>query len=106
MSDIAAFDWVCCRLERDTSLNRLESRGTLRVALGAAGLEARSATLEQMSGVIQNQLVVELATRGIDDPEDVCARLAAGLEGEAAHFASGAAAPLRDAGFGRPGERS
>ena len=48
MADAAVFDWICNRLEQDTSLDRLESRGTVRLALKSAGLDARSVTPEQM----------------------------------------------------------
>ncbi len=106
MADAPVFDWTCTRLEQDTSLDRLESRGTVRLALKAAGLEARSVLPAQMTVVIQKVLVDELSTRGIDDAEDVCGRLAAGLEGEAANLAIGDAAETPDAVFSRLGERS
>ncbi len=106
MADAPAFDWVCTRLEQDTSLDRLESRGTIRLALKAAGLEARSVTPEQMTVVLQKVLGPELATRGVGDAEDVCSRLAAGLEGEAAHLASGGEAETPDAVFSRLGGSS
>ena len=92
MAEMPAFDWICNRLERDTSLDLLEARGTLRLALRAAGLEAGSARLEQMTAVLQSELVTELAVRGVEDPEDVCARLAAGLEGQVAGLVAGAGA--------------
>ncbi len=106
MADAPAFDWTCTRLEQDTSLDRLESRGTVRLALKAAGLEARSVTAEQMTVVIHKVLVNELTTRGIDGAEDVCGRLADSLEGEAANLASGAAAETPDAVFSRLGGSS
>ena len=106
MADAPAFDWTCTRLERDTSLDRLESRGTVRLTLRAAGLEASSVTPEQMAVVIVKVLVAELETRGVDDAEEVCARLAAGLEREAGSLASGDAAETPDAVFSRLGGSS
>ncbi len=106
MADAPAFDWICTRLEQDTALDRLESRGTIRLALRASGLEARSVTPGQMTVVIQRMLVDELTSRGVEDAEDVCDRLAASLEGEVANLASGDAAETPDAVFSRLGERS
>ena len=48
MPDSAAFEWTCNELEERCSLDRLEARGTVRLALKQAGLEARSVTPEQM----------------------------------------------------------
>ena len=104
MADGAAFDWICNRLERDTSLDRRESRGTLRLALRAAGLDAHSAMPDQLMVVAQNELVAELSARGIDDAEDLCARLAAGLESEAVHLASVDAGGTSDATSSRLGD--
>ena len=104
MADTPAFDWICNRLERDTSLELLEARGTLRLALRAAGLEAGSARLEQMTAVLQSELVTELAVRGVEAPEDVCARLAAGLEGQLVGLAGAGAAEPLEMMFERLGE--
>jgi hypothetical protein len=106
MADAAAFDWICNRLEQNTSLDRLESRGTIRLALKSAGLEARSVTPDQLGVVIEKRLVEELRARGVDDCEDVCARLAAGLESEAASLTTGGAAETPDAVFSRLGGTS
>ena len=83
MADAAAFDWICTRLEQDTSLDRLESRGTVRLALKAAGLGARSVTPEQLKVVIEKVMVAELVTRGIPDAEELCARLVSDLASHA-----------------------
>ncbi len=104
MADETAFDWICSRLERDTSLDRLESRGTLRLALRAAGLEADLATPAQLGVIVQNELVAELGARGVDDAEDLCARLAAGLESNAAQLAMTSAGALLDTASDRLGD--
>jgi len=102
MADAVAFDWICARLEQDTSLDRLESRGTVRLALKAAGLEARSVTPEQLKVVIDKVLAAELTTRGIDDAAGLCTRLATALGNERSSLA-GNAAETPDAVFSRLG---
>ncbi len=79
MADSAAFDWLCSRLEEGTSLDRLEARGTVRLALKQAGLEARSVTPDQMKVVVEKVLPDELASRGVEDGGALCARWATGL---------------------------
>jgi len=102
MASASVFDWVCERLEETTSLDRLEARGTLRLALKGAGLEARSATREQMRVVLSRVLPGELASRGVEDGEGVCARLAGMLDGAAVEEPT-AATDTPDAVFARLG---
>jgi hypothetical protein len=89
MADAPAFDWVCGELERRTSLDRLEARGTVRIALKEAGLDSRSLTPEQMKVVLEKVLPKELGTRGIDDAESVCRTLATDVMGIDAGSGSG-----------------
>jgi len=70
-----AFEAVCEELERATSLDRLEARGTVRLALKRAGLEARSVTPDQMSVVVENLFPNELESRGVQDVAVVCASI-------------------------------
>lgn len=79
MADSPAFELACEVLERDTSLDRLEARGTIRLALKQAGLESRSVTPDQMTVVVESLLPRELASRGVDD--GVCAALGEKLAG-------------------------
>lgn len=79
MAESAAFDFVCDKLEESTSLDRLAVRGTVRIALKQAGLEARSVTAEQMGVVIEKILPGELASRGVDGGEAICGRIRSGL---------------------------
>lgn len=80
MSDTRAFDLACDQLEAGTSLERLEARGTVRLALKQAGLEARSVTPEQMSVVVSRILPEELATRGVEGASSLCESLSADLK--------------------------
>jgi hypothetical protein len=75
MSDSEAFSSVCAKLEAESSLDQLESRGTVRLALKQAGLTARSVTSAQMAVVLESVLPNELEIRGIDNPSGLCRRL-------------------------------
>ncbi len=84
MADSAAFDFACEQLEAQSSFDRLEARGTIRLALKEAGLEARNVSPDQMKVVVQRVLPKELEQRGIDGCESICSDLARGLDGLAA----------------------
>ena len=71
------FDWLCEELERETDLARLEARGTVRLTLKSAGLEASRVTPDQMKVVLEKVLPGELEVRGISDAKDLCVRIAA-----------------------------
>jgi hypothetical protein len=79
MADSTSFEFACNELERATSLDRLEARGTVRLALKATGLEAHSVTPSQMATVMTRVLPKELASRGIENGESTCATIATGL---------------------------
>jgi hypothetical protein len=79
MAGSQAFEWLCEAIEAGTSLERLEARGTVRIALKEAGLEARTATPSELVVVVAKILPRELRQRGVGDEAAVCARLAAGL---------------------------
>lgn len=74
-----AFEFVCAELERSTSLERLVARGTVRIALKRAGLEARTVTAQQLAVVAEQILPEELATRGVEKSEEACAVIRSGL---------------------------
>jgi len=80
MANVTAFDWICGELERLTSLDTLEARGTVRLSLKEAGLEARSADPAQLSVVVGRILGGELRARGIQDADEVCENLVTGLK--------------------------
>jgi len=79
MADSAAFDFVCRELEDRSSLDRLEARGTVRLALKQAGLDARTVTPEQIAVVVDRVLPGELASRGIESPDVLCQRISSGV---------------------------
>ncbi len=100
MADSEAFVRVCEKLEQETDFDRLEARGTVRLALKESGLEPRSITPAQMKVVLEKVLPAELATRGVAEGEALCRRIAASLSGLASE-AEGGDSP--DAVFARLG---
>ena len=93
MSAELLFDRVCEALEKSTQLDRLSARGTVRLALKAAGLESASVTPKQLSVVIARVLPDELRARGVADPEKVCSGLERALDDAPASRAPAKASP-------------
>ena len=79
MADSPVFESVCAVLERSSSLDRLESRGTVRLALKHAGLDAGSVTAAQMTVVLEKVLPEELAARGVSDCDSLLGEAASAL---------------------------
>ena len=75
------FDFVAEELERRTQLEKLEARGTIRLALKSAGLSAREVTGEQMAVVLEQVMPAELGPRGVEDAAALCAELARAVAG-------------------------
>jgi hypothetical protein len=84
------FDWLAERLAAGTALSDLEARGTLRLAMKAAGLDAKSASPAVFRVVVERLLGRELAARGVADADAVCTRLGAELGAMAPPDAQGA----------------
>lgn len=99
MADSVAFDFVCSELEKETSLDRLEARGTVRLALKQAGLEARSVTPDQIAVVLEKLLPGELSVRGIENGDSLCA----GIRTQVERLEVTASADTPDAVFERLG---
>ena len=66
------FDLATEQLELQTDFNRLEARGTLRLALKKAGLEVKSLSLVQVTAVFEKLMPDELRLRGIEAAESAC----------------------------------
>ncbi len=66
------FDFAAERLEHHTGFNRLEARGTLRIALKVAGLDAGSIAAGQLCVVFEKVMPAELKKRGVKEAEEVC----------------------------------
>ncbi len=74
------FEVASQALETATSLDRLEARGTLRLALKEAGLDASTVSAEQMNVVLERVLPAELEARGVADADGVCRTITGQLE--------------------------
>ena len=74
-----AFDACCDALEAASALDRLQARGTVRIALKQAGLDASRVRAAELSVVIDQCLPAELQSRGIADVAAVCERLHAAV---------------------------
>ena len=85
------FDFVSDELERLTKLEKLEARGTVRLALKAAGLDVRTVTTPQMVATLQKVMPEEIHARGVENGAQICQTIASRLE--VAHPASGAVHP-------------
>ena len=73
------FDFTAERLEQLTSLDRLAARGTLRLALKAAGLSPSGLRVEQLRVVLEKVLPDELEKCGVDDAQGVCSKVSGAL---------------------------
>ncbi len=65
--DATLFDLAAERLEHHTGLDRLEARGTLRIALKVAGLDPSAFTVGQLCVVFEKVMPGELEKRGVSD---------------------------------------
>ena len=66
------FDLAADSLEQHSPFDRLAARGTLRIALKAAGLEPKNLTRAQLQVVFEKVMPEELDSRGVSDMLDVC----------------------------------
>jgi hypothetical protein len=81
MADGAIFDWVCAQVEQTTALSRIEARGTVRLALREAGLDAKTLGPDQMKVVLDKLLPGELEARGVARAAQVCRQIGGKLAG-------------------------
>ena len=66
------FDLAAERLEHHTGFSNIESRGTLRIALKEAGLDAYKLTVPQLRAVFEKLMPKELDARGVSDAAATC----------------------------------
>jgi hypothetical protein len=75
------FEFVAEQVEERTDLDKLEARGTVRIALKEAGLDPRSVTVEQMAVMLEKTLPRELEARGVTGAAELCRGLVTTLKG-------------------------
>lgn len=88
---VSIFDFVSDELERLTKLEKLEARGTVRLALKAAGLDVRTVTTRQMVTTLEKVMPKEIGARGVENGDQICRTIVTALE--AAHPSSGTVNP-------------
>jgi len=69
---IDLFDIAAEKLEGSTAMDRLAARGTLRIALKEAGLDAHKLTIQQLRAVFEKLMPKELDARGVSDAAATC----------------------------------
>ena len=80
MSTSAVFDWLSTQLSQHSTLEVIQARGTLRLALKDAGLEPRTLTKTQAQVLLAKVLPYELGTRGVSNAAQLCAELTTALK--------------------------
>jgi len=66
------FDLAAAKLEAITEMDRLAARGTLRIALKEAGLDAHKLTIPQLRAVFERLMPKELDARGVTNSAAAC----------------------------------
>jgi len=77
MAENSVFATVCAVLEEESSLTRIQARGTIRLALRDGGLDPETVTVGQMLMVVERILPRELKRRALSD--SICKSLASRL---------------------------
>lgn len=78
------FNFVADLLEQCTPLDRLESRGTLRLVLKDSGLEPRTVTRRQFCVILSSVVPRELESRGVAEAQAICTALIGKIQAEPA----------------------
>ena len=98
------FDCATEKLESLTDLDRLEARGTLRIALKEAGLDIETLTLPQLEAVFERLMPQQLELRAVDGAQAICSAIVKEVRMAAIKTNDGATSSA-DEIFGRLGGR-
>jgi hypothetical protein len=82
------FTLVADRVSELSQLDRLESRGTLRIALKRAGVDANHLGLDEVAATFSTIMPEELEARGCTDAAAICNAIIQSLEGVAPESAT------------------
>jgi len=77
------FDIAAERLEGSSQMDRLEARGTLRLAVKEAGLDVQNLTIPQLQAVFEKLMPKELEARGVTDAAAKCKAVMKDIENSA-----------------------
>ena len=72
-------------------MDRLAARGTLRIAVKEAGLDAQKLTVPQLRAVFEKLMPKELEARGVGEATAICKALVDDIAGAASEADSAAA---------------
>ncbi len=78
--ETSLFDLAAQKLEQRTGFSALEARGTLRIAIKAAGLDPKSVKRDELRVVFEKLMPGELERRGVKDTAVICAAVIDELE--------------------------
>ena len=101
MATHVLFDVAAERLEQKTDLDRLETRGTLRIALKESGLDPKSLTFSQLAVVFDRVMPRQLEALAVEDSAAVCSSVMSDLSD--ADLASASSKSSSDEIFSRLG---
>jgi hypothetical protein len=73
------FDIAAEKLEGSAEMDRLAARGTLRIALKEAGLDAHKLTIQQLRAVFEKLMPKELDARGVSNAAATCEAVMDGI---------------------------
>jgi hypothetical protein len=90
------FDRAAEQLELSSDLDRLEARGTLRLAVKEAGLNFKALSILELGVVFEKIMPAELKLRGIDKAEEICSTLFKNLEATASGSEEAASSSVDD----------
>ena len=78
--ETSLFDFAAQKLEQHTGFSQLEARGTLRIAVKAAGLDPKSLSVDELRVVFEKLMPGELEQRGVGEAQSACAAVMRELE--------------------------
>jgi hypothetical protein len=80
--DSDAFTIVADRLCKLSDLDRLEARGTIRLAFKQAGVDVRCFGMDDLEAVFAKIMPRELQARGCSDSESICKAVVNSMHGD------------------------
>ena len=101
MKESPIFTATCEAIEEMSDLSRLEARGTVRLAMKAAGLEVHDVTSREMLALLNTLMPRELEARAVADVEKVIEHARGAVKAVGAQSEPGSAEQLFETIAGR-----